>query len=247
MNTACDSLDELTRALLPIAADAEAIARLYGVLGEFCHVLRNRLNCLKLGLYLAQRPEASPVALDETARHYREIEQFVERLQAICRPMRLTRVAVPLGQVLAERQSAWAEWLGARGRVLDSLPPRDEVPALLDPGLLAYALDGLVAWRAEVGRPGSPVQVAWRQVAGEVRLTWEEPAPDDPEPRTDRAPSLALPLMARVAAAHGGRLDLPEGDGFRLELTLPVPFDPQAEWQAPRRATPALLPAQRVG
>jgi hypothetical protein len=246
-NNARDDLDGLTRTLLPIASDAESIGRLYGVVGEFCHVLRNRLNCLKLGLYLAQRPDVGPAALDETTRYYREIELFVERIQAICRPMRLTRVAVPLGQVLAERRSAWADWLAPRGRVLQWSPPHQESPASLDPGLLAYGLDALVSWRAEAGRAGSAVRLAWRQVAGEVRLSWEEPAEDPPAPSSDRAPSLALPLMARILAAHDGNLELREGDGFALEMTLPVPFNPRAEWEALPRATTAPLPSQRVG
>jgi hypothetical protein len=246
MNTARDGLDGLTRALLPIAADAETLDRLYGLLGEFCHVLRNRLNCLKLGLYLAQRPDAGPWALEETARHYQEVEQFVERLQAVCRPMRLTPVAVPLGEVLEERHGAWTEWLAARGRDLDWSPPQAEAPSSLDAGLLAYALDGLVAWRAESGRPGTPVRLAWRQAADSVRLTWEESDAGQDEPSPDRAPSLALPLLARVASAHAGGLELPDGPGFRLTLRLPAPFEPKAEKPAPRIARPAPLPPQRV-
>jgi hypothetical protein len=235
-NTACSTLDPLTRALLPIAADAETVGRLDLLLGEFCHVLRDQLNCVKLGLYLARRSEAGPQALDELARYYREIEQLVECLQAVCRPLRLTRVLVPLGAVLAERRASWAQALAARGRPLHWSPPRDEAAAALDPAFLGDALDGLVSWRAETGPGDSPVQVSWEAVGDEVRMSWAEPEADHPQRAPEGPPSLALPRLARVAAAHGGRVELSDGDAFRVDLFLPACTEPPSRQHDPNGA-----------
>jgi signal transduction histidine kinase len=246
MNTALERLDRLTRALLPLAADPEGVDRLYDLLGEFCHVLRDRLNNVKLSIYLAQRPGAGPAALEEVARQCRDLEQCVERLQAIGRPLRLTRVAVPLGAVLDEHRAAWVEALAARGRPLYWSPPRDEAPTLLDPAVLGDGLDDLVAWRAKAGPEGAPVRLAWHGAGGEVRLTWEEPEGEDSEPPAERGPRLALALLARIASAHGGRVELAEGDGFRFELILPSRVEPRAEAPAPPRAVLATLASPRV-
>lgn len=222
MTSSADHLDALTRALLTAEADAGAADRLPDVLSEFCHVLRNRLNALKIGLYLAQRTQVDSTALEPLSRHYRELESFVESVQAISRPVRLTRVSVALGCVLKERRTAWTEALAARDQTLHWSAPRTDAPTMLDPTMLTHALDDLVAWRCAAGSAGAPVHLGWSSAGGQVNLSWEEPSLEGPQPPRDRPPGLALLSLARVAAAHGGRLELPDGESFRVRVCLPL-------------------------
>jgi hypothetical protein len=229
-----ESLDELTRVLLPVAGDPREIACLYSLLREFCHTFRNRLNGLKLGLYLAECKSTTGGPFAELTRRYAEVEQFVDRVQAICRPLRLTPMPLTLGTILAERRASWTDCLAARGRTLEFAPPREESRAVLDGVLLAHALDSLVAWRAEEGGEDEPVRLAWHSGSGQIDLTWDEPRTRPCRPRRDSVPTLALPLLARVASAHGGHLVVSDDDGFRVEVLLPAEFDPQSEWASDR-------------
>jgi hypothetical protein len=227
-----ESLDELTRALLPVAGDPREVARLYGLLREFCHTFRNRLNCLKLSLYLAERQARGGETFTELTRRYSDVEQFVDRVQAICRPLRLLPMRVSMGTVLEERRAAWTAWLSARSRSLEWGPPPEDPPTILDGVQLAHALDSLVAWRAQQGREGDPVRLGWRTISGELSLVWEERGLTALRPAPGSVPNLALPLLARVVSAHGGRVLVSDQDGFRIEVWLPAEFDPQAEWSA---------------
>src|SRR4051794_40430957 len=67
---------DLSCDLLPVALDSTKIDALYGLLGEFCHNVRNRLNSLKLGLYLARRfdPDLDATRWRPLEREYLELE-----------------------------------------------------------------------------------------------------------------------------------------------------------------------------
>lgn len=247
-NTATDDLDPLARGLLAAVAEDPGCRRLDTVLSEFCHALRNRMNVLKLGIYLAQQSAAGPAAeLEPLTGQYRGVEALVESVQSACRPIRLACVMMPLGSVLEERRTAWSEALAAQERTLEWSPPRTEAPAALDPGMLTHALDEVVAWRSAVGLPASTVRVSWHTAGADIRLDWEESGPASgtvaaADPGRERLPALAVPLLARVAAAHGGRLELPAGGGpFRLSVFLPATrADHPASTPAPASAsTPA--------
>jgi len=62
--------------LWQIASDPIRVAALHGLVGDFCHLLRNRLNSLQMSLYLARRDDATvePEVWNELDRQYRAAE-----------------------------------------------------------------------------------------------------------------------------------------------------------------------------
>jgi hypothetical protein len=213
--------------LLKVAANAEQLGTLYEVLGEFNHLVRNRLNSVKLSLYLARRD--GPASLEPTwaelDRRYRAIEGFVEQLQIIYRPMPLRPMNVAVAMLFDERQSLWARCFEARQVRFLLTSPKEPMNGHFDPIRLGQGLDALAAWRGQTARPNSLVRVDWRVVGGEVVVRWREPdvthLPLDDLPGGD-APCLALPLLARILLAHGGRVDASLEDGLLLQLRWPL-------------------------
>jgi hypothetical protein len=219
-------VDGLAGSLLQMAADPDQIGVLYQFLGGYCHQFRNRLHSLKFSLYLANRSDSPPEgeAWTDLERRYLEFEQFVEHLQTICRPMRLSPIRFSLGAVLEERQPAWAQWLGRRQRALEFVSPKAAVIGCFDPCRLTQGLDALVAWRAQVGEAGTPVRLECTAQNDQLVLNWDEPEAHCLEAVSspgDRPISLALPMMARVVSAHGGSLMIALQNHLRFTLRWP--------------------------
>jgi hypothetical protein len=221
-------VDGLAGSLLVIAADPTRVGSLHHILGGYCHQFRNRLHSLKFCMYLANRSESARAPhkepWTELESKYLELEQFVEHLQTICRPMRLSPIRFSLGAVLEERREVWSQWLDVRKRTLEIIAPESAVIGCFDPSRLTHALDALVAWRAEVGQAGTPVRVEWGSENDQLLLNWDEPGELSLESvsfSSDRPISLALPMMARVAAAHGGSLMIVLQNHLRFSLRWP--------------------------
>jgi hypothetical protein len=222
----CANVDGLASSLLAIVNDPARIGALYDVLREYCHQSRNFLNSLKLSLYLAKRSAcpASVCAWDKLEQEYRDVEMFLERLQLICRPMPLTPMTSALCHVLEERRAAWTHWLSSRGRTLELVAPKAAVTGRFDPARLTQGLDALAAWRARGGEPGTTVRLEWRARGEEFVLNWDEPGGTIIEPEAGirhRPDCLALPLMARIIAAHGGKLAIAYQHGLQVRLRWP--------------------------
>ena len=217
----------LATALLRIASDPARVTVLHDLLGGFCHQSRNVLNCMKLGFYLFKHGgdsrESEPLVRDLEP-HYLDIERLFDQLQTICRPMALAVVELPIDYLIDEHRGRWEASLSGRGRHLELSPSPVPSVARFDPTRLGQALDAFVEWRAEAGPAGRPVQLRWKTEDDQLCLDWEEPDAPRLVPSTPvcgRCESLALPLMARVVAAHGGRLSLDLLDGFRVGLRWP--------------------------
>jgi hypothetical protein len=185
------------------------------------------LNCMKLSFYLAKRaPDpAALTSLSELEPYYLAVERLFDRLQTICRPMALTPIELPLELLIEERRGVWNEWMGSHQRRLEMFPSKQPAIGAFDPNRLGQGLDALVMWRAEVGAPGEPARLRWRVEEQQFRLDWEEPSArglDPAERAGERAESLALPLLARVIAAHGGRLDWNVLAGLHIGLRWPL-------------------------
>jgi hypothetical protein len=203
------------------ADDSERFDHLRQILSTFNHRCRNSLNGIKMSLYLFRRSVDGPMpgGWNELERTYREIEKSFDRLQVIYRPLTMSFVRSPLGQLIAERLPSWRSWFGAHGSSLEIGPPDCDPPGDFDPIYLGLGLDAFVAWRAETGSAGSQPRLGWRISAGSFHVTWTE-TPRTPDllddsqrdsstesPNFMRGDSLALPLLARVVAAHGGSLE----------------------------------------
>jgi len=219
--------DALTGSLFRVATDLGMVTALHDVLGGFCHECRNTLNSLKLSLYLAKRESNVPTSdmLGEVESRYHEVEQLFDRLQLICRPMRVTPIRASLALLIQERSRSWVEAMSARERELTLVPPHEPDVGDFDPVRLTESLDAFVRWRAEVGEARSPAMLRWGVRDGRFELQWHEPRAGKPAgaaPGTARPDPLALPLLARVITAHGGTTTLDVDEGLRLEATWPL-------------------------
>jgi hypothetical protein len=222
-----DFMEDLAGELLRIVADSSKVEDLYRVLGEYCHLIRNRLNSLKLSMYLMRRTSPDPGAghWPELEGRYRELEQFVERLQTICRPLRLATIPAALGLLIQERFPAWARWFEPKRITLELNPPREAAIGTFDPIRLAQGLDAFVSWRSRAASAGSIVQLSWWTTPGELALDWVEVAADpDRAGSPDEEPDsgLALPLLARVLSSHGGRLETDREGSARFRMWWPI-------------------------
>jgi hypothetical protein len=217
-----DEIDGLAGSLMRLAADPARIQALYKMLGEYCHLVRNRLNCVKLGLYLARRDSQDGhsdrwIHLDQL---YGEVEAFVDRFQTVCRPFQLAPMKVDLGSLLEERRPVWDGWLSKRGRWMNWRAPATPAVGRFDVARLSHGLDALAMWRAETGPADTPVRVSWKAQEDRLNLSWEEAGPwcaDD-----QQSTGLVLPLLARLVSAHGGSLRLSLKDGLHLRLSWPT-------------------------
>jgi len=212
--------------LLAIARNPILRHSVYERLGEYCHQCRNRLNSLKLSLYLARRGAVEGYAgtWDALDGHYLELELLIERVQVICRPMVLSRITVGLDLLIEDRRQEWTSILAGRGGDLSFIAPTDRALASLDIDRMILGLDALARWRSVAVAPGTTTRIRWWVDAGWAHLAWEE---DPPRARftlgTDPSPdrTWTLSLLARVAAEHDGELRLNDRLGWRLELTWP--------------------------
>jgi hypothetical protein len=217
----------LAGSLLNITTDPARIDELYKLLGEYCHVFRNRLNSLKLSLYLARRAGNDPCAPPwaELERRYQDVENLIDRVQTICRPIRLDLIRLSPGAVLEDRGRIWAGWMARNGVSLALSPPGQKAEGTFDPNRLLQALDALVDWRSRAGDPGTSARLAWSLDCHRFLIEWEEQGPGRPafdeETDEDRPAELALPLISRVMAAHGGTMTVGLEGGLRVRLRWP--------------------------
>lgn len=218
--------ESLAQALLEIVVEPQRVVALHRVLGEFCHIFRNRLNSLKLAMYIARRTAVDSAAESwrQLESEYREVEQFIELFQAICRPMRLTPMRFALGTVLEDRVATWSNWFAAGGRSLEMEPPSGSAVGWFDPTRLVQGLDALASWRSRTGTAGSAVRLAWWERDEHLHLRWAERGPTKDDLailRPERSACLALPLLARVMSAHGGTLEVSDRDALQVQLRWP--------------------------
>jgi hypothetical protein len=203
---------------------------------RFSHRCRNALNGIKMGLYLFKREAqgGAPECLAELARIYEEIERAFDRLQLIYRPLPVTMVRSSLGLLIIERLPAWRSCLSDHGRTLEIDRPNHDDTGDFDPTYLDLSLDTFIRCRAEAGQTGSHARLSWRVRDGCFEIAWHETCPppcsgdhrhDFPASHGQRPSgcvhSLALPLLARVAAAHGGYLATTSGPSLSVTIRWP--------------------------
>lgn len=213
--------------LLRIARDAELRQAVYDHLREYCHQCRNRLNSLKLSIYLAmkQSPRPSAENWSEIDRQYRELESRVDLIQFLCRPLVLTRVTLGIDLLVEDRQDAWSRSMAAEGRSLEVVPPAQRAVASFDVDGMGRALDALVAWRSADASASRSAELRWWVEGDRAHVTWDEPSPPTRR-KVDRPsgspPGWTLPLLARIILAHDGDYRLETDRGWRLDVTWPT-------------------------
>jgi len=206
------------------------------MLARFNHRCRNSLNGIKMGLYLFKREAEGPMppCCIELARIYEEIERLFDRLQLIYRPLSVTMVRSPLGLLFIERLPSWRSCFSGKGRTLEVDRPNHDDSGDFDPTYLGLSLDAFIAWRAEAGHPKWQSHLSWRIADGCFEVSWDEIRPSTHSPGEEhetgvpqgprpfvRGDSLALRLLARVVAAHGGYLETTSDPSFGIELRWP--------------------------
>jgi hypothetical protein len=222
----------LGEALSRLVADAARVESLHAILGPFCHRSRNILNCLKISLYLARRTEASPGGSEdlwaEVELRYRAVEEFFDRLQMLWRPLPQALVRISLSLLLEDRREGWVAQFAAHDHVLRMNAMGGDDVGDYDPNCLGVALDAFIAWRASLGDSDCDARLRWWTRERRFQLEWDEPrAPGRGRRRAAaassvyRTESLALPLLARVIAAHGGTMEFVEPSGRHLRLSWP--------------------------
>jgi hypothetical protein len=227
----------LSSSLLQVVNDPERLDRLRWLLSGFCHRCRNSLNGIKLSLYLFRREARGPVpdCWGDLETIYREVEYLFDHLQTIYRPMPVTMVRSPLGEFLGHHEPRWRSWYEARCGALEFVPPDPDVVGEFDPAQLGVGLDAVATWRAGSAEPGALTRIGWAAREGWIEVRWQESgsrgggeppwrAGASTPPRaagSRRVDDLALPLLARIVAAHGGRLRYDNQAGFSMCLRWP--------------------------
>jgi hypothetical protein len=233
--------DELCGALLRFVGSEGQIGMLRKELSGFSHRCRNMLNGLKMCLFLVRRDARRPLPSwwSEVEEEYRGIETLFDQLQSIYRPVTLTPVRAPFGSLVRERQRCWLEWFADAGRRLEIVPPGREDAGEMDPMCMAAALDAFVGWRANAMPVGNSARFAWATRLDCQEVVWNEigsPGTSSAGPKMACArrreasaamiPSLALPLLARVVAAHRGTVEQSRAGGYEVSLRWPLTQQP---------------------
>ncbi len=229
----------LSGSVPPHATEPERIDCFRRLLSGFSHRCRNSLNGIKMSLYLFRREARGqvPPCWSEIERTYQQLESLFDYLQLIYRPTTLTTVRGSLGQLIRDHQSRWCSSFQLKGRTLKLNPPEQEVEGDFDPIQLGIGLDALAKWRAEVGESRFETRLSWETLDGAFEICWEEmpksggyrpmlpprEAEIAGEPKVGRpADSLVVLLLARILAAHGGRIEKPSDVSLRWKLRWPL-------------------------
>jgi hypothetical protein len=230
----------LSGSLFRIVQDERKIKQLRHELGNFSHRCRNVLSGMKMSLYLLRRqvPGSLPGWWENIEQNYRGIEQLLDELQSIYRPMPLTLVRAPFRSLVRDRESSWRDWF-ARGRVaLEISPPAEEIAGDLDPMCLRMGCDAFLGWRAAALQPGHVGRLFWQTADDWLHACWQESPGVARAPETvldslakDRSTQptgrwmLALPLLARVVKAHGGSVQWTRFPAFEVRFGWPLEQD----------------------
>lgn len=205
--------------LWQIASDPARVAALHGLVGDFCHLLRNRLNSLQMSLYLARREDAAvgPDIWNELEGQYRAAVGVVELFQTVCRPMTLTPIRIGLGLIVGEFTARWTPRFAAKGVTLSAGSGEADGPSRVDPSRVGQGLEALAAWRLDHAEAGTGIFLRGSVARGRSRLDWTESSAS----RTAEGGELPLAALARVASAHGGSISQDDRDGWHLRLEWP--------------------------
>ncbi len=233
----------LSCSLLRLVHSDQQLRQLREELSGYTHRCRNLLNGMKMGFYFVRRGAEQPLPewWDGLERNYRGIEELLDQLQMIYRPITLSLVRSKMGCLIQDRQRIWSDWFGSGCGTLDiARSPLEESAGEFDPMCLTMGFDALARWRAAALSPGQSAQLSWGTRDGQFEVSWIEHAGkvttvDRPQtssvagsssPWSARQP-LALPLLARVMTAHRGTMEWGMEPQFHTRLRWPLNLSEQ--------------------
>ncbi len=223
--------------LLRLVQNDQQIEQLREELGGFSHRCRNLLNGMKMSLYFMRRAAEQPLPQwwDGLERNYRGIEELLDQLQAIYRPISLNLVHSQVRCLVQDRLRTWSDWFASSCSTLELDPPDQESAGDFDPMCLTMGLDALARWRAAALSAGQSARISWCTPEGHFELNWDESTATVPSPFRPVAPAssstsslfsahqpLALPLLARVMTAHQGTMEWSQQPQFHVLLRWPL-------------------------
>jgi len=223
--------------LLRLVQSDQQIEQLREELGGFSHRYRNLLNGMKMSFYFMRREAEQPLPQwwGRMELNYRGIEELLDQLQTIYRPISLTLVRGLFRFLVQDRQRLWSDWFAPGRGTLEIVPPAEESAGEFDPMCLAMALDALVRWRGLAAPAGQSARISWLTANGQFEVSWHEPGgtadsrngtpvqtgPGSTSFHAAHQP-LALPLLARVMTAHNGTLEWSREPEFHALLRWPL-------------------------
>jgi signal transduction histidine kinase len=239
-----DTVDELLERL------EGAFAAQRRFVANASHELRTPLTTMRASVDVAAAKPAAPAATVALAERLRteldRVELLLEGFLTLARAQHTTRpggLPVALGPLVSAALGARAADIGAKDLAVEVDGGADDAGAFGDPTLLARLVDNVIDNAVRHNHDGGWIRIgAAPGAAGSaIALVVETGGPVlDPDQVSglaepfrrlgaDRTGSpdgsgLGLSIVAAVAAAHGGRLDLrarPEG-GLRLTVELPT-------------------------
>jgi signal transduction histidine kinase len=222
---------------------AQRLAELGAVAAELAHEIKNPLGAILGALDLL---ESAPA--DEARRWWKIVRDEARRLDrvvtdalALGRDVRAERRAVAPAPLIDEVFAFAREKARAARVELLERGAAGAAAAELDPDLVRHALLNLVLNAIAIQPEGGRVEVAFEERDGSVRFHVRDDGPGIPDELRERVfepffttratgSGLGLAVAQKVAAAHGGRLDLARPDeGFRgahFVLELPRAASP---------------------
>ncbi|MEW4570506.1 hypothetical protein AB1L88_21805 [Tautonia sp. JC769] len=220
MSTAAQ-VDGLAGALLRCVEEPDRIALIQVLLDRYCHRLRNRLNSMKLSLYLARRLSGNPSGPEwgRADSAYRSMEAMIEQVQLFCTPLQPSLAEGDLNHWIEQRVPDWQRALASRFLRLEPCGPAEALPSRFDWNRLAQGLDALIQFWAAQGPADGTIRLSWQRDLDRFRVRFEGEASlirtqGDEE-------NLALPVLARVLRAHQGTLAI-AADSCAIELSWPT-------------------------
>jgi hypothetical protein len=223
-----NGVDGLSNAMLSIVSEEDQIALLHHHLDRYCHRFRNRLNSLKLCLFMGKKSlgesEFDKGQWQELETLYQVLENLMEQFQQYCRPSEVHPMEVSLRSFVQELRGTWSHRLSNREIQVEFHSTDCRSKCQLDLARMTLGLDALANWRGSVLPPGSTIVLNCWEDQGSFWLSWEEsePLPSARDDSDDEvAANIALPVLARILHAHGGTLEVTHQEPFRLLLRWP--------------------------